>query len=281
MSADGPAARVQSEDFRNVYASGRATDAIAQMDEIRGDPFFAALKARSFELMRASPGGRVLDAGCGAGDDVIALARIVGPAGRAQGLDFSSAMVAEARRRASASGIEAEFTVASVAAMPFENNAFDGIRCERTLQHVEDIEASLREMVRILRPGGSIVVIDADRGVSASDFPGWDGDIEERLARWRAASGPVRNGLISRQARRHLIGLGLEDVVAEPWVNTSAAELERRPAIVDQLHARAIAAGVITAEEAANRSSALLAALGDGTLLMTTLFWVTSGTKPR
>ncbi len=280
MTETRPPAPVRSEDFRDIDASGHAADAIAQMDEIRGDPFFAGIKERSFEMMRAAPGDRVLDIGCGAGDDVIALARLVERGGHAHGLDFSSAMIAEARRRARAAGVEATFTVASAAAIPFADATFHGIRCERTLQHVADPVAVLQEAIRVLHSGGSIVVIDADRGVAASDFEGWDADVEERLAHWRATSGPVRNGLISRQVRRHLIGLGLEAVVAEAWVNTSTAELERRPAIVDRLHERAVAAGALTADEASTRARALRAALANGTLLMTTLFWVTRGTKP-
>ncbi|MEP7215930.1 MAG: methyltransferase domain-containing protein [Anaerolineaceae bacterium] len=271
---------VRSEDFRNLDSSGMAIDAIASMDELHLDPFITHLKRRSFELVGASPGAKILDVGCGAGDDAIAMARIVRPGGAAAGVDLSEAMVVEARRRSQAAGLEIDFQVSSAAQLPYPNDWFDGVRCERTLQHVEDPEAVLMELVRVLRPGGTVVAIDSDRGVFALDFAGWDADVEFRLGRWGASGGGVRNGLFSRRVRRRLIEIGLQNVVAHPWVNTSTAELQRRPHLVEERCARAVAAGAITETEAKVRVRAVRSAFEDGTLQITTLFWMTVGTKP-
>jgi hypothetical protein len=73
--------------------------------------------------------------------------------------------------------------------------------------------------------------------------------------------------------------MGLRDVVAHALVNTSTAELERRPHIIDDYLERAVAAGVVTADEAAARGRAMRSALAAGTLHTTTLFWMTVGTK--
>lgn len=162
---------------------------------------------------------------------------------------------------------------------PSPDATFDAVRSERVLQHVADPLAVLREMVRVTKPGGRVLAIDPDRGVFGSDFAGWDLDVEFRLGRWAAADGRLRNALFARQVRRHLLGMGLRDVVAHALVNTSTAELERRPHIIDDYLERALADGVVTAAEAAERSRAMRAALADGTLHTTTMFWATVGTK--
>lgn len=271
---------VRSQDYRDLDRSPAADDAIAHMDEVGKDPFIARLKTTSYELLGAAPGMRMLDVGCGAGRDVLALAMLVAPGGQAVGLDLSETMVSEARLRTTQTASNARFLAGDASNLPFPDAHFDGVRAERLLQHVEDPVAVLSEMVRVTRPAGRILVIDADRGVFAQDFDGWDIDVAFRLGRWAAESGPVRNGLFSRQARRHMLRMGLVDVVAHPFVNASAAELERRSHVVDRYHEEALVAGVITPEEAARRTAAVHAAIADGTFHTTTLFWATVGTRP-
>ncbi len=250
------------------------------MNEIFGDPFIAALKNESYQLMGASPQKSVLDVGCGTGQDLVLLARLVAPGGSVTGIDLSKAMIDEAGRTTAAAGVGATLRVADGDALPFPAATFDGVRAERILQHAADPLAVLREMVRVTRPGGRVLAIDADRGVFAHDFEGWDGDVAFRLGHWGATNGPVRNGLFSRQVRRHLLALGLLDVVAHARVNTSTAELERRPHLIDEYHARAVEAGVITPTEAETRGAAIRAAIANGTFHTTTLFWMTVGTVP-
>lgn len=210
---------------------------------------------------------------------MLALARLVGPSGTAAGIDLSEGMIAEARQRAAAAGLDVDLRVAPGDALPFPDATFDAVRSERVLQHVADPLAVLREMVRVTKPGGRVLAVDPDRGVFGSDFAGWDLDVEFRLGRWAAADGRLRNALFARQARRHLIGLGLHDVVAHAFVNTSTAELERRPHLIDDYHAGAVAAGALTEAEAAARGTAIHAALANGTFHSTTMFWMSVGTK--
>ena len=83
--------------FRDVDRTGdpgyymRFLEGVSSVERIR------QFKRRSFELMQVRPGDHVLDVGCGLGDDVRALAALVGPTGRALGIDASEAMIAEAR----------------------------------------------------------------------------------------------------------------------------------------------------------------------------------------
>ena len=69
------------------------------MDDANAMEFFRAAKSRTYALLALRVGEQVLDVGCGAGEDVRALAEIVGPTGRAIGVDSSQTMVAAARER--------------------------------------------------------------------------------------------------------------------------------------------------------------------------------------
>src|SRR3954465_7854832 len=100
-------------------------------------PFFAECKRRSYDLLGASSGLRVLDVGCGLGNDAEALAGLVAPGGAVVGVDGSRAMIEAARgRRGGVEGLS--FEVADAAALPFGDGCFDACRVDRVLQHIAD-----------------------------------------------------------------------------------------------------------------------------------------------
>ena len=76
------------------------------------------------ELLAPQPGDHLLDAGCGAGADVFALAALVGPTGQVVGVDRSAVMVAQARERAAGSGLPVDFRVGDITALDFPDNTF-------------------------------------------------------------------------------------------------------------------------------------------------------------
>jgi ubiquinone/menaquinone biosynthesis C-methylase UbiE len=132
----------------------------AQSDEIR------ALKARGYELLRLKPGAKVIDVGCGPAIDTIPLARLVGPTGFVVGVDADPAMVAEANQLASSDGMGAytRHIIGNATSLPMNPGEFDACYCERLLQHIPwalnfDV---VREMMRVMRPGGRVVIIDTD-----------------------------------------------------------------------------------------------------------------------
>ncbi len=115
------------------------------------------------------PGDRVLDACCGTGDLAVA-ARDAG-ASSVVGLDFSAAMLERARRKAP----DVAFIEGDVLALPFQDASFDVAVVGFGIRNVADLEAGLRELRRVLRPGGrlGILEITTPRGVLAPFYRVW------------------------------------------------------------------------------------------------------------
>jgi len=115
------------------------------------------------------PGDRVLDACCGTGD--LAVAARGRGAAEVVGLDFSQRMLERARRKAP--GIE--WLQGDVLALPFEDASFDAATVGFGIRNVDDLEAGLRELRRVLRPGGRLAILEitTPRGPLAPFYRVW------------------------------------------------------------------------------------------------------------
>jgi demethylmenaquinone methyltransferase / 2-methoxy-6-polyprenyl-1,4-benzoquinol methylase len=115
------------------------------------------------------PGDSVLDAACGTGD--LAIAAIRAGAGSVIGLDFSERMLERARRKAPS----AEWVRGDLLAMPFADGSFDAATIGFGIRNVADLELALRELRRVLRPGGRLAILEITqpRGVLRPFYSLW------------------------------------------------------------------------------------------------------------
>jgi ubiquinone/menaquinone biosynthesis C-methylase UbiE len=178
----------------------------------------AAIKAASYDSMAMAPGDTVLDAGCGPGIDAAALAQRVGPDGRVIAVDADPKMVAEGERHAMDEGVASRvrFECGSVLALPLPDASVAASRAERLIQVLppECESQVVRELRRVTRPGGRVVLLDADWGTGSVDCD--DGALERRLFAFFAQR--MRpNGFAGRRLFRLVREQGLEDVTVESF----------------------------------------------------------------
>jgi ubiquinone/menaquinone biosynthesis C-methylase UbiE len=115
-----------------------------------------------FFLPYLRPGMRLLDCGCGVGSITVGLAAAVAP-GEAVGVDIEPRQTAKARELAERHGVpNARFEVGSVYELPFPDDSFDAAFEANVFEHLKEPLRALREMRRVLRPGGIVGLRDAD-----------------------------------------------------------------------------------------------------------------------
>jgi demethylmenaquinone methyltransferase/2-methoxy-6-polyprenyl-1,4-benzoquinol methylase len=108
-------------------------------------------------------GMAVLDCACGTGDLALAFLRAVGPKGRVEATDFCAPMVALARRKARLQGATVAFRVEDAARLSSPDGAFDVASVAFGIRNMDDPVAALKEMARVVRPGGTVVVLEFGR----------------------------------------------------------------------------------------------------------------------
>jgi demethylmenaquinone methyltransferase / 2-methoxy-6-polyprenyl-1,4-benzoquinol methylase len=146
-------------------------DRIAPVYDVMNRVMTAGLDRRWRRLTAAAvvrPGDRVLDAACGTGD--LAIADAKAGASRVTGLDFSERMLERARRKAPLDWVQGDML-----ALPFADATFDAATVGFGVRNVADLELALRELRRVLRPGGrlGILEITQPRGVLRPFFSLW------------------------------------------------------------------------------------------------------------
>ncbi len=133
-------------------------------------------------------GTKVLDVGCG---DAVLSVRLAAAGAEVTGVDTDPRMLAAARERADNSGEAVAFVEGNILSLPFPDTSFDTVVAVAVLCFVEDIERAVREMARVLRPGGRLVLGELGRyslWAAKRRVAGWFGSKTWRKAIFRTAS---------------------------------------------------------------------------------------------
>ncbi len=189
-SPQGGARRSAGTRKRKSRAKGRANvddqkRRVAAAFDLAAGEYDAPLR-RCFDLhavalvreARITPGARVLDVATGTGKVALLAARAVAPCGHVTGVDLSEGMLAQARRKAG--DLPVEFRQMDAEALEFDDGTFDVVLCGFGVFFPPDVVRGMREMHRVLRPGGRVAFSTWARGA----FEPMSGTFLARLDRY-------------------------------------------------------------------------------------------------
>ena len=189
-------------------------------------------RRRAARATALKPGGSALDVACGSGKLTAVLSRIAGPRGRVVGLDFSPQMLEIARR--DHAGIE--FLEGDALNLPFDDGSFDAATIAFGLRNLSNPVRGLREMLRVVKPGGRPVVLEfvrppknligsAYRLYLRTLLPAIGGAISGQLAAYRYLSDTVDSYRTPDELRAMADAAGWQHVRLQPLAMSTVGVL--------------------------------------------------------
>lgn len=263
--------------FSDVDAAETPEAFVHALDIQNASAFKQEYARRTFELLDLRPGLRVLDAGCGVGLDAARMAELVSPGGEVVGLDYSATMVEVARDRHEGARLPATFVQGDLDALPFDDCSFERCRAAGTFQHLADPRRALDELVRVLAPGGLVLIADGDHETQVIDTP--YKDVTRRFLTWR--SDTLAQGGVAHRLYAWYRDLGLDDVMVEARTRV-ATDYAAINGVMHYDGGMLIARdeGVVTAEEAARWIAYVEEAGRTGRFFCAITYFITVGRKP-
>jgi SAM-dependent methyltransferase len=167
-------------------------------------PDSVQLRRRSYELLQIERGSRVVDVGCGAGTAVAELAAL---GADAVGIDAAAEAAAFARELHP----DCRFELGDAQQLPFPDQSLDGYRAEKLYHALDDPDKACAEALRVLAPGGRIVLAGQDWELFAIDSD----DPALTRAMVTASADEMINGRVARRYRNLLLDTGFDDVSCE------------------------------------------------------------------
>jgi SAM-dependent methyltransferase len=175
-----------------------------------------ALEVR--EKLGSISGGDVLDVGTDNGDFIKVLMKALGDYGSFTGIDISEERLAKARKRLNDARVN--FIAMNAEAMTFQDNQFDTVCASYTLHHLENIDAVLAEMYRVLKPGGTLIIQEMYSDGKQTLAQLVDRDIHHFDAKVDRLVGVPHFETLPRQRLRGFVdelGLGHVEVFESSW----------------------------------------------------------------
>jgi len=128
-------------------------------------------RTRTVQLSGAQAGDHVLDCATGTGDLAIQFKEKVGDSGYVLGTDFCKEMIEHAPEKAAENNLEVDFEVADAMNLPYENDRFDISSIAFGIRNVDDPVQALKEMTRVVKPGGQVVVLEFGQPKGLIKYP--------------------------------------------------------------------------------------------------------------
>jgi ubiquinone/menaquinone biosynthesis C-methylase UbiE len=253
--------------FTRVDEEARPAFWVECLDKLHGEPFYREYKERVRAILSPRPTGLYLEVGTGVGTDALVIgARVVG-------VDRSLTMCRESLARGLRTCVAAD-----AGALPFPCGVMDGCWSDRTFQHLAHPRRALDELVRVVKPGATIVVVDPDYGTQEMEFP--DQCLAEKVLNFRARH-MLRNGTLARQMRQWFVEARLDDVCVE-----ERALIVRHPTSVDNVMGlrswarTALGRGMMSDADVDRWESLYDDVVAAGRFRWSVSFFITSGHKP-
>jgi ubiquinone/menaquinone biosynthesis C-methylase UbiE len=192
----------------------------AAADHFDDEPlaFWERIGRRTVERLALSAGANVLDVGCGTGASALPAAEAVSPNGFVIGVDLSSRLLDRARAKATARGItNVEFRLADMTALGYPDSRFDAVVSVLSIFFIPDMEGLVRELWRMVRPGGKLAVTTWGPRIFEPAYSRWQSTIKQERPDLYSAFNPWDRITDVTSVRRLLRdgGVANADVVAE------------------------------------------------------------------
>ncbi|MCZ6887783.1 MAG: methyltransferase domain-containing protein [Gammaproteobacteria bacterium] len=220
------------------------------------------------------PGHTVLDFGCGPGFMSLALADMVGESGHVHGADINARFVADSTKRA-AGRANVEFHHLTGAGVPLPDAHVDRVLCKNVLEYVPNAAATLKELYRVVVPGGKIHATDSDWGFVLVEPWGKEGT--ERF--FTAAAPAFKEPFIGRKLLGLLRGAGCDEVSVRmaAFADQGASGF---PSVLTNMRSYIAAFDTMPADEADAMITEVERAIEAGTYLFCLPQFLVTGTKP-
>ena len=147
-----------SEKVKNMFAD--IADDYDRINSILSFGIHNAWRKKTVLESEARPGDRVLDCATGTGDLALEFKKTVGHEGYVLGTDFCKEMIEHAPGKAEERKLVVEFEVADAMNLPYDDNSFDVASIAFGIRNVDDPVICLKEMARVVKPGGRVVVLE-------------------------------------------------------------------------------------------------------------------------
>jgi ubiquinone/menaquinone biosynthesis C-methylase UbiE len=263
--------------WTDVDAAAHPQLLLQMMDEFNETSWLKGHKAGVLRDLISLPHGSYLEVGCGTGEDAQRLACQLGSTGKVTGVDYSKTMTDEATRRAAQGGLPLTFQHGDAYALPFADDTFETAYSLLTFDILERPVDVLKEMIRVTKPGGTMLVSASDHGTLAIDAP--DQRLTRKLINFFCDS--TCNGWIGRQLPAIFANVGLLEVSVLPDTVTlrSPDYAVARQVLLENMVKGAQAAAVVSKAQGDAWLASLDAAHQSNVFLASSTFFMVTGQK--